>query len=392
MRVLNVVLDNHIGGPQIRLLSVAKGLKSYGIETIIVCPYGDGGFADKARNDKFKVYQIPFSNPKYFNGISSTIFNLKWILKSPCTVYIFLKIIKMENIDIVHANGLLCLHAPMAAVLAKRKIVWHLIGSLYPRWILNILVPFIKIIADRIIVVAETLGQYYLGKDFKANLKNVSVISEGIDTNKFYCCNFTDKEILELKHSLNIKPTSKIVGAIGNVNPVKGYEFFIEAMNIVKNKISNITFLIIGDIPQSQQKYFQRLQNQINNSNMNSDVLFMGKRDDIPYLLSLFDIFVLTSISEGTPLVILEAMAMEKPVVATSVGAIREVLIDKEMGMIVPPYDPISIADAVIFLLNNPQKRSDMGKRGRARVESFYSIDKCIYEHMRTYSDLVFAL
>ena len=121
---------------------------------------------------------------------------------------------------------------------------------------------------------------------------------------------------------------------------------------------------------------------------MEQDVIFTGKRYDIPQLLSTFDVFVLPSIAEGTPIVILEAMAMEKTVVATDVGAVSEQILGGETGIIVPPRNPKAMAEAVIYLLEHPEERIRMGKKARERVKEMFSVERCVEEHRKLYENI----
>ena len=384
MKVLNVVLSNYIGGPQIRVLSVAKELRKYGIETIMLSPKGEGDFAQKARNENFKAYQIALYGPR-----RSVLLNIRSFFTFPLTVFAIAKIINRENIDIVHVNGLLSFHAPMAALLTRKKVVWHLISSLYPKILVLSLVPLIRIMADQIVVVAKTLGEYYMGSQKKMIENNTMIIYECVDVGNFDPLVVSKNDIDELKKEFNMSNHEKIVGCVGNINSVKGYEYFIESASLIKKKLDNVKFLIVGDISNPHKNYYyQKLKSLVGSLEMEHDVIFAGKRYDIPQLLSIFDVFVLPSIAEGTPLVILEAMAMEKPVVATDVGAVSEQVSDDETGIIVPPENPKTMAEAVIYLLENPEERIEIGKRGRKQVKEMFSLERCVEEHKKLYKNI----
>lgn len=385
MKVLNVVMDNHIGGPQIRVLSVAKELRKYEIETIMLCPKGEGDFAQQARQEHFKVHQIMLYGPKFFNRFVSIIGNIKWFFTFPFTVYIIMKIISNERIDIVHVNGLLNLQAPIAGFLTKRKIVWHLISSLYPKSLVILLRPFINIIATEKVVVAEKLGKYYLGDDFLSNRKGVSIIYEGIDIKKFDPSVIPSKSQNKIIAELNLTSSDTIIGCIGNVHSVKGYEYFIKAANDVRKSINNVKFIIVGDIPDSQKQYYIDLQKLVSSLGMDECILFTGKRNDIPEMLKIFDLFVLPSVAEGTPLVILEAMAMEKAVISTDVGAISEQVLDKITGIVVPPKNYRALSEAIISLIQKPEESIIMGQKGRIRVENLFSLEVCAEKHLTVY-------
>lgn len=385
MKVLNVLLSNHIGGPQIRVLSVAKELRKYGIETIILSPKGEGDFAQRARNEHFKVYQIMLDGPKHFNSFVSVLANLKWLFTFPLSVFTITKIIKKEKIEIVHVQGLLNLQAPVAALLTRRKIVWHLISSLYPKTLVSFLMPFITMIADQIVVVAEKLGEYYLGCKLKSTKMNALIIYECVDVDKFSPFAVSKNDIDKLKREFDMSPSDKIVGCVGNINPAKGYEYFIEGVNHVRNELSSVKFIVVGAESDTQKRYHQKLQTLVSSLKMGEDIIFTGKRDNIPQVLSMFDVFVLPSIAEGTPIIILEAMAMEKAVVATDVGAVSEQILNGETGIVVPSKNPKAMAEAVIYLFEHAEERIRMGEKARERVKEMFSRGRCVKEHLKLY-------
>jgi len=382
MRVLNVLLSNYIGGPQNRVLMTAKGLRKYGIETIILSPKGRGDFTQTARDQHFKVYQIMLYGPKHFNSFSSIFENIKWFFTFPASILLIMRIIVRERIDIIQVNGLVNLQAPIAGFILRKKVVWYLSSSLFPKAIVNILMPLVLFISTHIVIIANGLESYYFGDK---KIENLSVITRSIDASEFDPQLVSESDRMELRAELNISSNQKIIGCVGNVEPTKGYEYFIEAAMIIKGKLNDAKFVIVGDLTDSQRPYQKKLRDIISYLNLDNDIIFAGKRFDIPQLLSLYDVFVLSSISEGGPAVALEAMSMEKPVVATNVGIIPEYIISGNCGIIVNIKNPQAIADAVIFLLNNPEERERMGRAARKRIESLSPFDDYIRKHRDVY-------
>jgi glycosyltransferase involved in cell wall biosynthesis len=176
---------------------------------------------------------------------------------------------------------------------------------------------------------------------------------------------------------------------VGNINPIKGYEYFIQTAALVKKQIEGIRFVIVGAVLDTQKRYYQKLQNMILSLQMERDIVFAGRTDNVPEMLSIFDVFMLPSISEGGPRVTLEAMAMEKPVVATDVGAVPEQIVNGETGIIVPPRDPGAMAEAVIYLLEHPAEASTMGKKARPRVIELFSLDICVAQYITLYHQVM---
>jgi glycosyltransferase involved in cell wall biosynthesis len=367
---------------------VARELRKYGIETVMLSPKGEGDFARRARNEHFKTYQIMLYGPKHFNSFVSVLANLKWFFTFPLSLFTITKIIKKEKIEIVHVQGLLNLQAPVAALLMRKKIVWHLISSLYPKILVSFLMPLITMIADQIVVVAEKLGKYYLGCKLKSTKTNALIIYECVDVDKFSPFAVSKNDIDKLKREFDMSPSDKIVGCVGNINPAKGYEYFIDGANLIKEELDNVKFIIVGAKSNTQKHYYLKLQTLVSSLKMGQDIIFTGKRDDISQVLSMFDVFVLPSIAEGTPIIILEAMAMEKLVVATDVGAVSDQVLDDKTGIIVPPRNPKAIAEAVIYLLEHAEERIRMGKKARERAKEMFSLKRCVEEHRKLYKSM----
>jgi glycosyltransferase involved in cell wall biosynthesis len=121
---------------------------------------------------------------------------------------------------------------------------------------------------------------------------------------------------------------------------------------------------------------------------LGGNIEFLGFREDIPKLIQAMDIFVLPSLSEGHPLALLEAMASEKPVVATDVGGLREVVEDGKAGILVPPKDPRALADKIMMLIKNKELAQEMAISGRTRVVKVFDIKNTAKKYMDTYNQL----
>lgn len=382
IKILNVVLSNHIGGPQIRVLAVAEKLKKFDIETILLVPNGPGNFAKIAAKKHIKVYQIALNIPH--RSIYSNIF---FLLTFPFSILSIKKIIIKEDIDIIHANGLFCFHAPIAAFLLKRKVVWHLISSLYPKFIVATLMPLIILLANELIFVANNLKEYYLKYNVLKNL-NYRIIYECVDLDRFDPQKINKESVSYAMKSLKLNKDDIVIGCIGNLNPAKGYSYCIKGVFLASKTIKNIKLVIVGDITDKRNLEYYKLMSLVKSLNMEHRVIFAGKRYDIPKVLLTFNIFLLPSLKEGTPLVILEAMAMGKPIIATDVGGISEQIRDMDTGILVKSKDPEEIARAITYLCTHPLETRNMSDRCRPRVETFFSLDKCVSEHKDLYENM----
>jgi len=160
---------------------------------------------------------------------------------------------------------------------------------------------------------------------------------------------------------------------VGHILPHKGYDDLVQALALVREKFPNVKCLIVGGA--SRARYLQRLLQLAERLSVRDRLVVVGFQEDVVPFLHAMDVFVLPSRTEGLPITILEAMAAGKPVVATAVGGIPEVVRDGETGFLTPPGDPDRLAEAVIRLLEAPTLATAMGEAGRKRVESEFTLD-----------------
>jgi glycosyltransferase involved in cell wall biosynthesis len=166
----------------------------------------------------------------------------------------------------------------------------------------------------------------------------------------------------------------KVVGYLGRLHPLKGLRVLVEAWQIVAAKVPDATLVIVGDGP--EREYLNRAVAR----RTNAQIILAGRchYDEVPAWLDAFDLFVLPSLTEGTPRALLEAMAMELPVVATNVGDIPHTVRDPSTGIIVPPRDAGVLAHAILDLLTDSTKAEQMGRRARAAVVHSFEFGRSI--------------
>lgn len=196
----------------------------------------------------------------------------------------------------------------------------------------------------------------------------ITVLPSALDLNKF---DKVEIDIEKKKAEFNIKINNFVVGMIGRLEPIKGPLDFIVACKYIAQKLPQTTFLVVGDGPLKQS-----LISCSRKLNISDNVIFTGWREDIPEILSILDVVVLTSLNEAVGRVLLEAGALGKPVVATNVGGVPEIVRDNETGVLVPPNAPQKTADAVVDLLKDEKRRYAMGLAAKEWVRSNFDTDK----------------
>ena len=172
-----------------------------------------------------------------------------------------------------------------------------------------------------------------------------------------------------IRRELGLSPRSILIGALGNLRPEKNLETFLLAARGILDAIPSAEFLVIGDGPAAN-----KLKSLADDLHLSQSIHFLGERPDVPDLVAALDILVLSSYTESFPNAILEAMAMGKPVVATNVGGIPELVEEGQTGFLVPPRDPKAIADRVLSLCRDSARRLQMGRAARAHVENNFTV------------------
>lgn len=388
IKVLSVSLFNHLDGVTNRVLLIARSLRRFGVETVVVTPKAPGQYAREASIDN-RTYQVALSVPQELLGIESLKVNLMWLLSLFRSTFIIAQIIDRESIDIVHVNGLLSLQAALAAALTRRKLVWHLISSMYPSLVVLLLMPFVNLVASRMILVANSMRSYYRVKERDIQEGRVVIIHEPVDTDRFDPAKVSKERIEALKQKFNIPPGTKIFGSVGSITPQKGFEYLVRAAQILRREMrTQVIFVIAGRVVQSRALCARRLIAEISRHGVEENFVFADWVNDMVPFYAMLDLLVLPSIAEGTPLAILEAMSMQVPVVASNVGGISEQVLHEQTGLLVNARDSNAIASAIVRLCNDGQLQA-MSKRAREYVVSAYSLKRCVSEHFRMYSSLV---
>ncbi len=223
-------------------------------------------------------------------------------------------------------------------------------------------------ITDAFIAVAEPHGKY-LTEHEGCPADRVVVIPNGVDVERFH----PQWPSRSLQASLGINAGMPVAGIVAALRPEKNHELFLEAAALVCAEVPDAQFLIIGDGPRREE-----LETLAREKAIDRSVHFLGTRPDIPEVLSLLDVLMLTSHMEANPISILEAMAAEKPVVATRVGSIPRVVADGEFGFLTAPGSAPELADRVIELFRDPQRAAAMGRAGREQVIAQWSIQQTV--------------
>jgi glycosyltransferase involved in cell wall biosynthesis len=229
-------------------------------------------------------------------------------------------------------------------------------------------------ITDAFVAVAGPHGRH-LAEHEGCPAARIVVIPNGVDVERFRPA----AADASLRVALGLPQAVAVIGIVAALRPEKQHELFLHAAVLVHRQSPECRFLIVGDGPQRA-----KLEALAGDLGLAGVVHFLGTRDDVPQLLALMDVFVLTSKMEANPVSILEAMASGKPVVATRVGSVPETVLDGRTGYLVAPGSADEVAAKVLELLGDPVRAAAMGKAGREEVMAHWSIGQMIegYQEM----------
>lgn len=228
---------------------------------------------------------------------------------------------------------------------------------------------------DSVVAVSDAVKNELLTAGIEP--RNILVIGNGINLEKFREP-YANKE--KVRAALGIPPDAFVAGTVGRLSPEKGHNILLQAASEVLSKKENCYFLFVGDGTQKQNLEEQAMQLGISDR-----VIFTGKRSDIPEVLSAMDVFVLSSLTEGQPMALLEAMAAGVPAVCTSVGDVPKILRRGQAGLIVPPSDSNALAEAILKVLNDPALASGLSASALRTVKEEFSSGRMAAEYRACY-------
>ncbi len=246
--------------------------------------------------------------------------------------------------------------------------------DLEPRALERLLLP----LADRIVVVSKAVEDSYCSAIPEARSK-CYLIRNGVDLARFDRSRLKI-ESLALAREFGLEGKHPIVGTVANYRQEKDYPNFLLAAKVISQEHPEARFVAVGEGGLRPE-----MENMIQTLGLTGKVTLTGTIDRPERVATLFDVFVLASKTEGLPLVVLEAMALGIPVVATDVGGLREVIVSNENGILVPPGKPAELAAAVSDVLKDPLLAAAMSTRAKETVRAKFSVEAMVAEYEELY-------
>ena len=333
------------GGQEIRTLKEACCLSEHGHQITFIVKK-DAQLAKRARDAGFCCHELPMKNALDFSSM--------WQIK---------KLIDQIGPDIVNTHsGHDSILAGLAIKLSKTKPAHlrtrHLILPITSKMTYTTL-------PDHVMTVGMATKQMLMKQGIAES--HLTSIVTGFDEQLFDPAKYSKNA---LRQQLDIDEDTPLIGCVAILRQKKGHDYLIDAVPAVLKNYPNAQFMIVGDGPQKE-----RLTQKIIDNNLQASVHMLGFMPAQEVLPSL-DIMVLPTLEEAFGGALIEAQAMEVPVISTTVGGVPEAVENNVTGILVPPENSQALADAMIQLLDNPEKRKTMGKAGRKRALEHFTIEK----------------
>jgi glycosyltransferase involved in cell wall biosynthesis len=382
IRVLYCIPDNRFGGPHRLAQAIAQRLRRHGVETLFL-------FAQKTpdlwRPEGFEAFWC--KHMQCFSRHHSVLNFLWFCCLLPHNLTKIRRLIRSRGITIVHVDGLLNFVPALAARWAGVPIVWHY-NDHPPALVRRLLVPLMTRLSARVIVQGEGLKQSRTAGNPRLRDKTC-VLYSAVDTDKLVPEAYNAADRTRIRAELGVPSDCVLIGAVGNVNRCKGYTYLLQAAARIKERLSCVRILVVGRKLDTDLPYWKQLQQLTAELGLRENVVFAGFRGDIPEVLVALDLFVMPSVLESCPVALLEAMAMKKPVVATDVGAVRELVDAGRTGFVAPPGDGQALAEAVLTLLATPPEQvQNMVEQARKTVEQRFSVGTIARQQLQVYEGL----
>jgi sugar transferase (PEP-CTERM/EpsH1 system associated) len=363
IRIAHVVYKLDVGGLERVVINLMKHMPRDVYTASLYCLKEGGNLTNELLEDG---YQVQYMYKK--DGLEFSLFPR------------IAKHFKRERVDIVHCHNYGALfYGAVGSRLARAAGTVYTAHGTYSADRLGRL-RFARFVpVDRVVAVSAQAREAMLAPG-NITPDRVDTLPNGIDTELFDVT--LDRR--ELKRELGLPEGVAVFGIVARLSPEKQHRILLDAMALLGAEHSGSVLVVVGDGPIRSE-----LEAHAAGAGIAERVLFLGERRDVPRLLQVFDVFVLSSRLEGLSLTLLEAMAAGLPIVATDVGGNSEVVVDGRTGFIVESGDPAALASRMARLAGDPELSRSMGEMGRKRVVERYSLQAMVKRYDTVYHELL---
>lgn len=367
LRVAIVLTELRPGGMERVVLHLAKGLAERGVKVLVVCLQAPGQLASKLDDPAIRLVALRSFKGKDFRSV----FKLRrvWLEFRPSVInvhdYSSLPYVVSSNALASRVPVLFTAHGLLYQGFAEKRPVYRFFAG------------FINRLSAVSAKVSERHCEYL---DWK---RPVEIIANGVPESQ---CDASVREPMRIE--LGCKPSDTLFLAVGNPRPEKGFEDLIEAAAFLRNELAagkGFRIAVAGSLNESD--YCRMLMRKLDELQLGSRFKFLGYRDDVACLHRAADAFVLSSRSEGLPMVILEAMMSGLPVVATRIGGIPDAV--GGQVQLVEPGNPMQLATAMERLMAEDGLAERLGLGGKEHVKKSYGVDRMVEDYIRSYQSML---
>lgn len=368
LRVLQIVGNSVIGGAENHVLALVRALDPARYAVTVVCPR-PGPLVTALKSAGVRVLLIDMVKPAPDD---------EYLPHLPALWELF-GLMQRWRPHIVHSHLYPAhLHASLAGRLADVPALVTTAHTLIvrpgDRWLAGLT-------RNRIIAVSEAVKAGLVGVGVSP--RDVRVITNGIEARYFADETETARK---LRLQLGIDPDAPVIGTVARLSPEKGHRELLHIARQVLARRPHARFLVVGTGPLAEELRILATELGIGDC-----VIFTGARQDVTALNHVLDVFLLPSQEEALPLAVLEAMAARRPVVASAVGGVPEVVVEGQTGLLFRPDDREGFVHAIVTLIDQPERRAQFGIRGRQRVRSRFGVERMARETARYYDAMVAA-
>lgn len=363
MRILHTIPGRNWGGMEHRTLEQVRWLKAHGHDVWLASP-SDGESFKRAQAAGLPAIHFDFDRP--------------W---KPATVRALRKLLIERRVEVVDTHvtrdaKAACACLDLVAVVRSRHVNQPLKGGMIRRaqWRLG---------ADHVITVAECTRQQLLGVGLADAKRSVSI--GGWADERFFDLADPVATRAKLRAELNLPDSAFVWVCVGMIRPDKGQDHLLAALALLRGKGLSPMLAIVGSATAECADYERGLHAQLEQSGLTGQVRFTGYRDDVSELMQMGDAVVIPSLTEAQPRVAVQAFAVGKPVVASNVGGVPEIVLDRQTGLLVPPADPERLAEAMAAVMTDAQAAARMAAAARSMAEKDMRFDNRMGQTLEVY-------
>ncbi|MCP3428500.1 glycosyltransferase [Opacimonas viscosa] len=368
IKICHVTYDMRIGGTEQVILNLILGTKDQFNHQVLCIESPLGPFAKKLIDEEINIQSLtrkPGFDIQLLQQIRQYIMN--------------------EEIDILHCHQYTpWSYGVLACIGLKTKVIFTEHGRFYPdsisfkRKIIN---PLLSLVTAKITAISHATKEALITYE-NLSKEKIEVIYNGIEKLKFH--NTETEKLDSLKEKLDLNSNDFILGTIARFDPIKNHEMMIRSIAELNSEGLSCTLILVGDGENKQQ-----LESLIDQLNIREKVVMTGYQPNPKYYFKLFDVFLLTSFSEGTSMTLLEAMSLGLPSIVTDVGGNPEIITHNKNGIVIPSNNTDSLKKAIRSLYDNTRIKCQLSSNAMDDFNKFFIANKMNQRYSNIYKDIV---